>query len=480
MRGRRPRSASVLALLAPTAPPAHRGAAAVHRPHGVRVGERGPLCRRHARFEQSLKRLDPCDGRSSPPRCAGSATGCPTPSQSAATFLQIAGTVGPQAARHRVRGQQAARRWPRACPPPRSTPSTTSTSAGTATASRRQARRRSSPCWAGSCTSPSRRCSPTPTAGSRARSRRSRRRAGGHLDPDVARRSSRDADALVAPLERRRPTCVAAVAPPTAARPVAPDELERPGATLAVVRRPQGHPPRRALAARGAGWPTPRRRLAGLPRPRRRCGPPRCCTTSGGSACPARCGTGRARSAPADRERVRLHPSLDRTRPAPRSRRSPRSPSSPPPTTSASTAAATTARVPRPLARRPDPGRRRRLRRGHRDRPLPSGAHSSTPRACCCARGRPRAGWTARRARPSSRRRACRGRAGVAVRPHRPRGRRAAADRARPVQPGDRRGRLVVSERTVGHHLAHVYDKTGRRTRAGAAVFAVEHGLLPG
>ncbi len=38
--------------------------------------------------------------------------------------------------------------------------------------------------------------------------------------------------------------------------------------------------------------------------------------------------------------------------------------------------------------------------------------------------------------------------------------------------------RLVISERTVGHHLAHVYDKTGRRTRAGVAVFAVEHGLL--
>lgn len=41
-------------------------------------------------------------------------------------------------------------------------------------------------------------------------------------------------------------------------------------------------------------------------------------------------------------------------------------------------------------------------------------------------------------------------------------------------------GQLVLSERTVGHHLAHIYDKTGRRTRAGAAVFAMEHGLLPG
>jgi HD-GYP domain-containing protein (c-di-GMP phosphodiesterase class II)/DNA-binding CsgD family transcriptional regulator len=39
---------------------------------------------------------------------------------------------------------------------------------------------------------------------------------------------------------------------------------------------------------------------------------------------------------------------------------------------------------------------------------------------------------------------------------------------------------LKISDRTVGHHLAHVFDKTGRRTRAGVAVFAVEHGLLPG
>ncbi|MEA2218054.1 MAG: hypothetical protein QOJ35_680 [Solirubrobacteraceae bacterium] len=39
---------------------------------------------------------------------------------------------------------------------------------------------------------------------------------------------------------------------------------------------------------------------------------------------------------------------------------------------------------------------------------------------------------------------------------------------------------LVVSPRTVQNHLAAVYDKTGRRTRAGAAVFAVEHGLFGG
>ena len=38
---------------------------------------------------------------------------------------------------------------------------------------------------------------------------------------------------------------------------------------------------------------------------------------------------------------------------------------------------------------------------------------------------------------------------------------------------------LGVSPRTVGHHLAHVYDKTDRRTRAGVPVFVMEHGLLP-
>ena len=37
---------------------------------------------------------------------------------------------------------------------------------------------------------------------------------------------------------------------------------------------------------------------------------------------------------------------------------------------------------------------------------------------------------------------------------------------------------LVISPRTVGNHLAAVYDKIDRRTRAGAAVFAIDHGLL--
>ncbi len=39
-------------------------------------------------------------------------------------------------------------------------------------------------------------------------------------------------------------------------------------------------------------------------------------------------------------------------------------------------------------------------------------------------------------------------------------------------------GQLYLSPRTVQHHVAHIYDKIDRRTRAGAAMFALEHRLL--
>jgi HD-GYP domain-containing protein (c-di-GMP phosphodiesterase class II) len=38
--------------------------------------------------------------------------------------------------------------------------------------------------------------------------------------------------------------------------------------------------------------------------------------------------------------------------------------------------------------------------------------------------------------------------------------------------------RLGISPRTVGHHLAHAFEKIGVSTRAAAGLFAVEHGLL--
>lgn len=40
--------------------------------------------------------------------------------------------------------------------------------------------------------------------------------------------------------------------------------------------------------------------------------------------------------------------------------------------------------------------------------------------------------------------------------------------------------RLVISRRTAEHHVQHVYTKIGSSTRAGAALFAMEHDLLRG
>ena len=37
---------------------------------------------------------------------------------------------------------------------------------------------------------------------------------------------------------------------------------------------------------------------------------------------------------------------------------------------------------------------------------------------------------------------------------------------------------LFLSEHTVRHHLEHIYDKIGVRTRVAATLFAVEHDLL--
>jgi HD-GYP domain-containing protein (c-di-GMP phosphodiesterase class II) len=39
--------------------------------------------------------------------------------------------------------------------------------------------------------------------------------------------------------------------------------------------------------------------------------------------------------------------------------------------------------------------------------------------------------------------------------------------------------RLVISPKTVGNHVEHIYTKIDTTNRAGASLFAVQHGLLP-
>jgi DNA-binding NarL/FixJ family response regulator len=38
---------------------------------------------------------------------------------------------------------------------------------------------------------------------------------------------------------------------------------------------------------------------------------------------------------------------------------------------------------------------------------------------------------------------------------------------------------LVLSEKTVAHHLEHIYNKIGISSRAAAVFFAMEHELIP-
>jgi DNA-binding NarL/FixJ family response regulator len=38
---------------------------------------------------------------------------------------------------------------------------------------------------------------------------------------------------------------------------------------------------------------------------------------------------------------------------------------------------------------------------------------------------------------------------------------------------------LVITPKTVSNHVEHIYGKIGTRTRAGAGLFAMQHGLLP-
>ena len=301
-----------------------------------------------------------------------------------------------------------------------------------------------------------------------------RRRAGGHLDPDLAAVFVRDADALLAPLAA--PDLLAAVVAVDPGPTVAPDGLERLCATLAVVADLKGthlvgHSPHVAQVADAAAA------AAGLP-DRSALRAAALLHDLGRAAVPSEVWDRAAPLGAADRERVRLH-------------------------------AYWTERI---LRRCPGLAPLAELAAAHHERCDGSGYHRGvrdlSPAARVLAAAdvfaaatepRPyRPALTADAARALLRAEAAAGRldgeacAAVVEGAGLPR-----LPRAWPCDLTDRevdvlrlaaRGlsnraiaaELVISERTVGHHLGHVYDKTGHRTRAGAAVFAVEHGLLPG
>ena len=203
----------------------------------------------------------------------------------------------------------------------------------------------------------------------------------------------------------------------------------------------------------------------------------RCCSTSVASASRARSGTGRAGSARWSGSGCGCTPtgpsgSSGAARRSSGSRRSQRR------ITSGSTAAATTAAHGGSSSRAGAAARRRRHVRGA-DRGAPA------PRALARGRGRRAArggaGGAARRRRPSGAvveaaglpRSATRGRTSS------PTARSRCCGCSRGLSNREIAETLVLSPRTVQHHLASVYDKINLRTRAGAAVFAIEHGLVP-
>ena len=57
------------------------------------------------------------------------------------------------------------------------------------------------------------------------------------------------------------------------------------------------------------------------------------------------------------------------------------------------------------------------------------------------------------------------------------RSRCSACSRARRLEQGDRE-KLVVAPKTVSNHVEHIYAKIGVSTRAAAAIFAMQHGLV--
>ena len=62
--------------------------------------------------------------------------------------------------------------------------------------------------------------------------------------------------------------------------------------------------------------------------------------------------------------------------------------------------------------------------------------------------------------------------------PDRPRGRGAAAARPR-ASNKEIAQRLLITPKTAGNHVEHIYTKIDASNRAAASLFAVQHGLLP-
>ena len=142
------------------------------------------------------------------------------------------------------------------------------------------------------------------------------------------------------------------------------------------------------------------------------------------------------------------------------------------------------------LPARPVRHRRSRGRRGCWAPPTPTRRCASpapTARRCrptwpppSCAPRSGRAGWTPTRWTPCWPPPATASPAAAAARPASRRARSRCCGCWRAASRTSRsRAQLVISPKTVGNHAEHIYAKIGATNRAGAGLFAMQHGLLP-
>ncbi len=306
-------------------------------------------------------------------------------------------------------------------------------------------------------------------------------RSGTHFDPAIAAAVCADPESLFDGIDDRR--CRRVPRPEPVPRPAMTDEeLDRCArGDRRLLRPPVLRPSPVTAAAPPTSSPRPLRCSHSAPTRRASCTAPRWCTTSGASACRDRCG----QAGPAQLVRSGAHAPARVLRgadlPAPRTAAAHRPARRHPPRAHGRVGLSPRHRGPDALDAGAPARRRRRLPRDDATASVPRrAARRRTRHASCGPRSTP-AGSTATRSTPCSPRpvtcvgrpRAAAGPAGLTAREADVLGLLAQGCSNKAIASA-----LGISAKTVGNHVEHIYTKLGVTNRAGAALRAMELGVV--